>query len=226
MMLSWPTNDRQIRVYKNSVMVYSDWTRQRQFDGVKHVALVLKHILITRSIHTGRAALWFLYYSDAVVLKLARPVCLDPKGAFRLRVYSDRTRQRQNDGVKHYALDLEHMLVNRSIQTGRVASKNLYNKDAVVLTLARPVWIDLNAMRLKATKSDLGQAVLSTFENPHWKQSLLLAFSRVTLVWMYLKDLFRLDATVSIWRRKIGFWNYANKSKHSYRTRCVIFFIQ
>ena len=45
-----------------------------------------------------------------------------------LRVYSDRTRQRQNDGVKHNALDLEHMLVNRSIQTGRVASKNLYNR--------------------------------------------------------------------------------------------------
>ena len=40
-----------------------------------------------------------------------------------LRVYSDRTRQRHNDGVKHNALDLEHMLVNRSIQTGRVASK-------------------------------------------------------------------------------------------------------
>ena len=57
----------------------------------------------------------------------------------RVRVFSDRTRQRQNDGVKHYALDLEHMLVNQSIQTGRVASKNLYNRDAAVLTLARPV---------------------------------------------------------------------------------------
>ena len=40
-----------------------------------------------------------------------------------LRVYSDRTLQRQNDGVKHNALDLEHMLVNRSIQTGHDASK-------------------------------------------------------------------------------------------------------
>ena len=41
-------------------------------------------------------------------------------------------------------LDLEHMLVNRSIQTGCVASKNLYNRDAINLTLARPVWIDHN----------------------------------------------------------------------------------
>ena len=59
-----------------------------------------------------------------------------------IMVYSDRTRQRHNDGVKHNALVLEHMLVNRCIQTGRVASKNLYNRDAVILTLARPVWID------------------------------------------------------------------------------------
>ena len=50
-----------------------------------------------------------------------------------VRVYSDRTRQRQNAGAKHNALDLEHMLVNRSIQTGRVGSKNLYNRDAVDL---------------------------------------------------------------------------------------------
>ena len=41
--------------------------------------------------------------------------------------------------VKMTALDLEHMLVNWSIQTGRVASKKLYKRDAVVLTLARPV---------------------------------------------------------------------------------------
>ena len=61
---------------------------------------------------------------------------------FWRRVYSDRTRQRQNDGVKHNALDLEHLLVNRCIQTGRVASKKLNNRDAVVLTLARSVWID------------------------------------------------------------------------------------
>ena len=59
--------------------------------------------------------------------------------AMCIRVYSDRTRQRQNDGVKHNALESEHMFVNRSIQTGRVASKNLYNRDAVDLTLARPV---------------------------------------------------------------------------------------
>ena len=45
------------------------------------------------------------------------------KGTRRwLRVYSDRTRQRQIDGVKHNALVLEHILVNRSIQTGRVAT--------------------------------------------------------------------------------------------------------
>ena len=56
----------------------------------------------------------------------------------RVRVYSDRTRQRQFDGVKHNTLVLEHMLVNLCIQTGRVASKILYNRDAVVLTMARP----------------------------------------------------------------------------------------
>ena len=37
---------------------------------------------------------------------------------------------------------MEHMFVNRSIQTDRVASKKKYNRDAVDLTLARPVWID------------------------------------------------------------------------------------
>ena len=57
-------------------------------------------------------------------------------GRETFRVYSDRTRQRQNDGVKHKVLDLEYMLVNRGIQTGRVASKNLYNRDAVDLTLS------------------------------------------------------------------------------------------
>ena len=56
-----------------------------------------------------------------------------------VRVYSNRTRQRHNDGVKHNTMDLEHVLVNRGIQTGRVASKILYNTDAVDLTLARPV---------------------------------------------------------------------------------------
>ena len=50
-----------------------------------------------------------------------------------------KTRQGQYDGVKHNALELEHMFVNRSIQSGSVASKNLYNRDAVVLTLVRPV---------------------------------------------------------------------------------------
>ena len=35
------------------------------------------------------------------------------------RVYSDWMRQRQCDGVKHDALVLEHMLVNRSIHTDR-----------------------------------------------------------------------------------------------------------
>ena len=44
--------------------------------------------------------------------------------------------------VKHNALVLEHMFVNRSIQTGCVASKILYNRGTVDLTLARPVWID------------------------------------------------------------------------------------
>ena len=29
---------------------------QRQFDGIKHDALVLEHVLINRSIHTGRGA--------------------------------------------------------------------------------------------------------------------------------------------------------------------------
>ena len=38
-------------------MVYSDWTRLRQFDGGKHDTLVLEHMLINRSIHTRRAAL-------------------------------------------------------------------------------------------------------------------------------------------------------------------------
>ena len=39
-----------------TLRVYSDWTRQHQIDGVKHGALVLEHMLINRSIHTGRAA--------------------------------------------------------------------------------------------------------------------------------------------------------------------------
>ena len=39
------------------VRVYSDWTRRRQFVGVKHDALVLEHVLVNRSIHMGRGAL-------------------------------------------------------------------------------------------------------------------------------------------------------------------------
>ena len=45
-----------------------------------------------------------------------------------VRVYSDRSHQRQSDGVKRKALVLEHMLVNRCIQTGRVASNLLCNR--------------------------------------------------------------------------------------------------
>ena len=40
-----------------TLRVYTEWTHQRQFDGVKHGALVLEHMLINRSIHIGRAAL-------------------------------------------------------------------------------------------------------------------------------------------------------------------------
>ena len=58
---------------------------------------------------------------------------LGPQNIFRFRVYSDWTRQRQFDRVTDNALDLEHLLLNRSIQTGRVASKILYNRDAVDL---------------------------------------------------------------------------------------------
>ena len=68
-MLSWPTYGRRLRVY-------SDWTRQRQIDGVKHVALVLEPMLINRNIHTWHAALSFLYNSDAVDLTI--PGWIDP----------------------------------------------------------------------------------------------------------------------------------------------------
>ena len=44
---------RNMKLIQKSVRVYSDWTRQRQFDGVKHDALVLEHMLVNRSIHTG-----------------------------------------------------------------------------------------------------------------------------------------------------------------------------
>ena len=42
---------------KTTFRIYLDWMRQRECDGVKHDALVLEHMLINRSIHTGRAAL-------------------------------------------------------------------------------------------------------------------------------------------------------------------------
>ena len=74
-----------------------------------------------------------LYWNHVFIIQRAKTT------RTRIRVYSDRTRQGQNDGVKHNALDLEHMLVNRSIQTGRVASKILYNRNAVDLKLTRPV---------------------------------------------------------------------------------------
>ena len=45
--------------------------RRRQFDGVKHDALVFEHMLINVSIHIGRAALYVLYNRDAAVLTLA-----------------------------------------------------------------------------------------------------------------------------------------------------------
>ena len=56
-----------------------------------------------------------------------------PELSLALRVQTGRV------SVKMTALDLEYMLVNRSIQTGRVASTILYNRDAVDLTLVRPV---------------------------------------------------------------------------------------
>ena len=54
--------------------VYSDWTRQRQFDGVKHEALVIgAHV--NQSEHSHRTlCVIILYNSDAVGLTLARPV--------------------------------------------------------------------------------------------------------------------------------------------------------
>ena len=60
-----------------SIRVYSEWTRQRNNDGVKRGALVSEHMLINRSILTGRAALQFLKKSDTVVMTLARPVLID-----------------------------------------------------------------------------------------------------------------------------------------------------
>ena len=71
-----------------------------------------------------------------------------------VRVYSHRTRQRQFEAAKHNALIVEHMFVNRSIETGRVASKILYNKDAVDLTLVRPVWIDPKGRRMSPLRYD------------------------------------------------------------------------
>ena len=42
--------------YNRYLRVYSDWTRRRKFGGVKHVALVLEHMLMNQSFHNGRAA--------------------------------------------------------------------------------------------------------------------------------------------------------------------------
>ena len=61
-------------------------------------------------------------YPDPLIPLRASRVTAVPTVSYALRVYSDRMRQRHNDGVKHNALELEHMFVNRSIQTGRVAS--------------------------------------------------------------------------------------------------------
>ena len=38
-------------IHNFNIKVYSDWTRQRQFDALKGDAPVLKHMLINRSIH-------------------------------------------------------------------------------------------------------------------------------------------------------------------------------
>ena len=46
---------------------------------------------------------WLLYYHLAIKRALSQK---------SIMVYSDRTRQRHNDGVKHNALELEHMFVN------------------------------------------------------------------------------------------------------------------
>ena len=64
-----------------------------------------------------------VFYADI----LTRPVGINPKGLFRPDATASEWRR------KHNALELEHMFVNLSIQTGRVASKKLYNRDAVDL---------------------------------------------------------------------------------------------
>ena len=43
---------------------------------------------------------------------------LEAPHTYSQRVYSDRTRQRQNDGVKHNAQGLEHMLYSQSEHSG------------------------------------------------------------------------------------------------------------
>ena len=73
----------------------------------------------------------------AILLALTRPFWIDPK------VYSDWARQRHYDGIKHYALVLEHSHVSQSEHSNRTR-RVIILWDAVVLTLARLVWIDPN----------------------------------------------------------------------------------
>ena len=98
---------------------------------------------ITNAKSVTDATIWEMFISkNSDTLEIAEHSLFkgpNRQNAISVRVYSDRTRQRQNDGVKHNSLEMEYMFVNRSIQTGRVDSKNLDNRDAVVLTLARPV---------------------------------------------------------------------------------------
>ena len=82
---------------------------QRQFDSVKHDALVSEHIFINRSIHTGRIALGWVSI-DAVLGRMA--------------------------GLMNGAR-LTAPIGNRV--NGKPALYFLYNRDSVDLTLARPI---------------------------------------------------------------------------------------
>ena len=48
---------KRAKTTRTGIRVYSDWARQRHYDGVIHDALALGHMLINQRIHTGRAAL-------------------------------------------------------------------------------------------------------------------------------------------------------------------------
>ena len=48
---------QRAKTTRTRIRVYSDWTRQRHCDGVKHYALIIGHMLMNQRIHTGRAAL-------------------------------------------------------------------------------------------------------------------------------------------------------------------------